>query len=156
MVTFGSTTFSAILSIDTANNNQVVTLQPSHVVGTAQTLIAASTGAAKADFEALLDAIKYNNSSNGVLSEEGRAFTIDVTDTANASTAVAANVAVSVTTSNDTPVIGNAQLIVEEGGGVGALTVTMTDYDNSEGEVVSSSNSSGAFTFTVSATRWSF
>ena len=41
----------------------------------------------KANFEALLDAISFNNSSNGTLSEAGRAFSIDVTDTAGGSTA---------------------------------------------------------------------
>ena len=91
----------------------------------------------------------------GIPSEAGRALTIDVFDTGGASTAVAANVAVSVTAVNDTPVIDNAQLIVEEGGATGVLTVTMTDYDNG-GEIVTKSDSSGSFTFTVTSTGGHF
>ena len=100
MVAFGSTTFSALLSV--SSGNQVVTFQPSNDPGSGQALIATSTGAAKAAFEALLDAINYNSSVNGDVSNAGRSLTIDVFDTANASTAVKANVAVTVIPVNDT------------------------------------------------------
>ena len=136
-VAIDGTTFSALIS--EASGKKVVTLQPSEVSGGKQTLIAQSKGAEIAKFEKLLDAISFNNSSNGTLSEDARALTIDVTDTGGASTAVAANVAITVTAVNDTPVIDNAQLIIEEGTGNNLLTVTMTDYDNG-GEIVGKSD----------------